>query len=347
MKINIITFYWSNNLGAIIQAFSLKSFVEKETDRSVKFNKYLPKNLVYRERVSQINKKNLNVIHKVLYKKIKIFNWKKKYLKCNLPTQKILEYEDDLYIYGSDEIWNYQNPFFGFDTYFFGKDNYKKKISYGASIGNAKNENYEIKEKLKKYLESFDEISVRDEASQLFVNYSISKKPQIVLDPCFLVDVDKVIKKKIEFNFNSIDYLLIYGDYFNKGQVKKIRQISKANNYKIISIGFFNEWADINFISADPLELIQYIINAKIVFTSMFHGVMLSYKYKKQFWISQDPYRINKLSFFLNNFGLTDRYLENFDNIKVDYKNYENKFHDLLNNSKMFLKKNIKLSLEN
>ena len=30
MKINIITFFWSNNLGALIQANSLKDFIQKK-----------------------------------------------------------------------------------------------------------------------------------------------------------------------------------------------------------------------------------------------------------------------------------------------------------------------------
>ena len=78
----------------------------------------------------------------------------------------------------------------------------------------------------------------------------------------------------------------------------------------------------------------------------MFHGVMLSYKYKKQFWISEDPYRINKLSYFVDYFGLKKRYLENIDKSLIDYKNYDNKFSDLLNLSKNFLIKNIYYSFK-
>ena len=343
MKINIITFFWSNNLGALIQAYSLKCFVEKELKKITKFNDYLPKNLIKRERNSQLNKKNLKIIHKIFFKKFKLFNWKKQFLNCNYPVEKIKNYYDDLYIYGSDEIWNYQNPFFGFDPYFFGKKNKKKKISYGASIGNTNYQKSENIDQIKVYLKEFEKISVRDLASQEFIQYCIGINPTIVLDPCFLIDIEKIIKKKINYNILNEDYVLIYGDYFNKKQIQIIKHFSKINNWKIISLGFYNSWADRNIISVDPLDLTHFIINSNLVFTSMFHGVMLSYKYKKQFWIAEDPYRINKLSYFIDYFGLKNRYLDK-DDIRddlIDYKNYKNKFLDLLDKSKDFLKQNL------
>tara|TARA_B100001057_G_scaffold458674_1_gene508148 strand:+ start:6369 stop:7403 length:1035 start_codon:yes stop_codon:yes gene_type:complete len=343
MKINIITFFWSNNLGALVQAFSLKRFIENKFNISPKFNTYSPKKLINRERISQINKKNFNIIHKIFLKKIKLFYWKNKFLKCDFPDQKINDYNDDLYIYGSDEIWNNQNPFFGFDPYFFGKGNPKKKISYGVSIGTTNYENNKNIEQIKNYLAKFEKISVRDSSSQNFVKYCIGTNPPIVLDPCFLINIDTIIKKKIDYDFENDKYILIYGDYFNKQQIEDIKKISNKNKWKIISISFYNNWADKNFITADPVDLIYFIINSNLVFTSMFHGVMLSYKYKKQFWISEDPYRINKLSYFIDYFGLKNRYLDKGDirNDLIDYKNYNNKFLDLLDKSKNFLKQNL------
>ncbi len=341
MKINIITFFWSNNLGALIQAFSLKNFIEKETKKKIRFNNYQPKDLIKRERFSQINRKNISIIHKVILKKIKLFNWKRKFLKCDFPNQKILDYNDDLYIYGSDEIWNNQNPFFGFDPYFFGKNNSKKKISYGASIGSSNLKNNINIDQIKNYLLKFEEISVRDLESQKFVTHCIGSKAPIVLDPCFLIDIEDIIKKKISYNFRDKNYILIYGDYFSKRYIENIKLVSKTNKWKIISLGFYNSWADKNFIAANPLDLVHSIINSKLVFTSMFHGVMLSYKYKKQFWISEDPYRKNKLSFFVDYFSLKNRYLENMNDSLINYGNNKNKFDDLLNLSKNFLKKNL------
>ena len=208
MKINIVTFYWSNNLGALIQAFSLKKFIEEECKKSIKFNSYAPKKLVEKERISQINKKYSSVLLNVFSKKIKLFFWKKKFLNCKLPSQKIIDYQDDLYIYGSDEIWNYQ--IFGFDPFFFGKDNIKKKISYASSVGNIDLKNDNSIMSIKDYLKKFEEISVRDSFTQKFIKDCIGKEPVIVLDPCYLVNLENFSIFKKNYNLDTKNYTLVY-----------------------------------------------------------------------------------------------------------------------------------------
>ena len=51
-----------------------------------------------------------------------------------------------------------------------------------------------------------------------------------------------------------------------------------------------------NIINVNPTDLI-FVNYSKFVITSMFHGVMLSYKFKKQFWYSEDT--IEKISWVI------------------------------------------------
>ena len=74
----------------------------------------------------------------------------------------------------------------------------------------------------------------------------------------------------------------------------------------------------------------------------MFHGVILSFKNKKDFWFSQDPYRINKLSFFIKKFKLFSRTMENLDDTKINYKIFQSNLLDWIETSKEYLRKNIK-----
>ena len=60
MNIEIITFYWSNNLGALIQAISLRELLKIKLNRKVDFNRYMPKDLILAEKKSQLNKSNLS-----------------------------------------------------------------------------------------------------------------------------------------------------------------------------------------------------------------------------------------------------------------------------------------------
>ncbi len=352
MKINIITYHWSNNLGALVQSLSLKNFLEKNFRIHIEFNSYLPELLIKRERNSQLNLQNLPFLFSIIQKKINLFNWKKKILDISVSKKKLNLFDKDIYIYGSDEIWNYNNPFFGFDPYFFGDSNHQKKIAYGCSIGNSKPkvEQNLISEKIKKNLETFSAISVRDQNSFDLVKDLSSLKPNIVLDPCFLSDPEVLIADKSTYNkkFKKTEYVLIYGDYFNKNEIQNILNFGKTHNLEIISVGSINRWANKNIINANPTDLIFFIKKSKFVITSMFHGVMLSYKYKKQFWYSEDPYRKNKLGFFLEKLDLKKQKIENLGINQIDYKNKEVEFDLWKKNSSDFLINSInKLSNKN
>ena len=73
MKINIITYHWSNNLGALVQSLCLKKFLEKHFEIHVEFNNYLPELLIKRERISQLNLQNLPFLFRIIQKKNKSF----------------------------------------------------------------------------------------------------------------------------------------------------------------------------------------------------------------------------------------------------------------------------------
>lgn len=345
MKINIVTYHWSNNLGALVQALSLKRFLEKNFDINIEFNNYLPELLINRERNSQINSQNLPFLFEIFQKKINLYHWKKNFLKLVVSKKKTILFDKDLYIYGSDEIWNYENPFFGFDPYFFGESNNQKKIAYGCSIGNAKSEinSSFIYEKIKKNLDTFTAISVRDQNSFDLVRNLSSSKPNIVLDPCFLSDPEILNPDKSAYGkkFKKKEFILIYGNYFNKLEIQNILNFSKSQNLEIISISYINRWANKNIINVNPTDLFFFINNSKFVITSMFHGVMLSYKFKKQFWYSEDPYRKKKLEYFLEKLNLKKQKINNLGLNQIEYKDKETEFNLWKKKSSEFLINNI------
>ena len=65
---------------------------------------------------------------------------------------------------------------------------------------------------------------------------------------------------------------MIYGKYFSKEEIKKIIELCKNKNLLILSIGYHNEWADLNILDADPFEFLKFLKFSDIIFTSMFHG---------------------------------------------------------------------------
>ena len=346
MKYEIITFNWSNNLGALIQSISLREFINSELSYKAKFNRYMPKNLILAERRSQFNKKNFKFIIDKLKQKIHLFYWKKKIANFQTPIKKKIFSSQNLYVYGSDEIWNFSSKIFDFEPHFYGESNPNVKIAYGCSIGNANlreisNKNYKL---IKKNLKRFKSISVRDENSFNFIKKLTNLKPKIVIDPCFLSKPKIFDGNRSRFNkiFYKNKYILVYGNYFNSSEIKKLISFSKKKKLIIISIYFVNKWADHNVINVNPNDLIFFIKNSKYVITSMFHGVMLSYKYKKQFWYSVDPYRENKLGFFLNKLDLKKQHIKYIGSSKIKYSLKSSVLSKWIKSSKNFLKINLK-----
>ena len=340
MSIQIFTFYYTNNYGALIQSQSLKKFLEENTDLNVHFAQYQPKALLYREIYRPIITKNLAVSFKNLIKSYKLKNWKtKKNLAAPTKNKEIIK--KPISIYGSDAIWH-TFSWLGFQPYYFGEGNEGFKISYAASIGPTDSDNTNIvtQSKIKVLLNKFTHISVRDTNTARLVKKMTGHDPLIVVDPVFLTDLYFInsIKK------NTEKFAIIYGVVFSDEDKIKIVNFCKSKNLKTISIGYYNDWVDKNFIHANPDEFLSHLSNAEYIFTSMFHGVMFSVKFKKNFWYSLDPIRTNKIEYFINNLNLSSRSLINSRELsdEIDYKNIYVKLNLWINKSKEFLLKSIK-----
>lgn len=159
MKIGILTFYCSDNYGAMLQAYGLMNFVKK-INSDVEIVPYAPYYLVgrhwfipyypfksIRERFMWTLtgiKHNLQMKGDFIRQKSNMVRFRKQYLVKNerpirtIKGLKALDY--DVYIVGSDQIWN-PNITFGLRKPYFGAfcNSYKQKvISYAASLGGSK-----------------------------------------------------------------------------------------------------------------------------------------------------------------------------------------------------------------
>jgi hypothetical protein len=341
-KVGIITFHWSNNFGAILQALSLRSYMKNNFKLDVEFEKFMPYSIIKRERMSLIRNKNIQLFYFKLKKNFISYYWKRRVANLEPPDQNIVKFDKSLYVYGSDEIWNYSGRIFEYNPYYFGQNNPKPKISYATSIGSVSNYKFKYVDEIKRNLKKFVAISVRDKNSYDFIEYCTKIKPTIVLDPCLLINIKFLDIANNKYNsYKTISFILVYGTYFSPQEIKEIINIKNNNRCVLVSVGYYNSWCDKNILELTPVDFVFFIKNSKIVFTSMFHGVIFSFKYKKNFWYSKDPYRKNKLSFFLEYFNLEKRSIDNLSKKEIDYKIIQSKYKEIKDISEEFLKKNI------
>lgn len=308
-KIGILTYSKGANYGGTLQCLALYKTIQKISNSELEVINYnghynfISKYLA-NTGLSRNIKKNLrnivtithNIFFKMLYVDniLKKFNeFRKKELKMTRSVSKedikknILEFTD--IIVGSDQVWSVYLGKNGYNPFFLEDIKGINKFSYAACSGRNLFKK-EDEESLKKALNDFDEISVRNLHTFNFVKDLTGKKSKIVADPTILYDFKEYLNNIIIEEKYIITYIL--GDEINGGHEKVIKEIKqKYKNMKIIAIGLplGNEgirkysWADKVFYDLKPEKWLNLINQAEFVYTDSYHGVLFSLKFHKNF----------------------------------------------------------------
>ncbi|MBE9045939.1 polysaccharide pyruvyl transferase family protein, partial [Pleurocapsales cyanobacterium LEGE 10410] len=83
-----------------------------------------------------------------------------------------------------------------------------------------------------------------------------------------------------------------------ENQIKSlIELLTKNKNYLVLSLCKPNKLADLNVISIDPKEWVEYFKNASYVITNSYHGTIFSLKFERLFTVltSSDNIKIKDL----------------------------------------------------
>lgn len=206
----------------------------------------------------------------------------------------------DVVIIGSDEVWNLYHPWYGKCPLFYG-DGVKAQrlISYAASFGNYPAA-WELAPEWSNRLYNFDAIAVRDENSKLLVSRALEEEPELVLDPC--LQFDPAVPEQ-ECAHLPERYAAVYGHNFSPSFIREVRRWARKARLPLISIGYRNDWADEQWITAGPLEFAQFIKNAEAVATNFFHGCVFALKYEKPFVCETSDYRSFKVQGLMKKLG--------------------------------------------
>lgn len=359
MKIGIMTFWESqDNYGQILQCYALQKFLRNKGHDAflIKFRRISKKNNLikriwlfiskniwdinyYKQRRLSTEFRRLNSIQGEENKKHPrhFESFKKKYIKS---TEKIYNQFDikenppkaDVYIAGSDQIWNGLNAEYFLD--FVPKD--KIKIAYAAS-GLPSNAGKEYA----KGLSNFDIITVRESSSVKICEKLGFDNIKVVPDPTFLLEPEEY-----PFEFHTPEdedfkrpYLLIYllGNKMNYN-IDDVLTWASNKNLEVKFVAS-NGYSDQNVKIYPKIEdWIALIKNAKYIVTNSFHGMVFSIIMNKKFMViplcdefSQMNYRLNSTLGFL---GLENRILNSSLEVIQDDIDY-GKVNRILSNQRI------------
>lgn len=364
MKIKTITCHDVYNVGASLQAYALVKYLNN-LGYDTEIIDYKPPYLehykltgvdnpaydrpIFRQ-AYQILKFPMRLVNR-LSKRKKVFdNFTKKYLPRTerkyismVELRENLPYAD-LYIAGSDQIWN---PLFrnGKDPAFFlnfAPDN-SRKISYAASFA-VDDISEEDRNRMEQWLKRLDAISVR-ETSGVALLRSMNLQGTQVCDPVFLLN--DLEWKQLAVYPKEARYLFVY-DFDNNEQLQLIaRKLAKKRNLKIVSV-FPMKGADMVYGDMGPKEFIGTICNAEIIISNSFHATAFSIIFEKEFYVINRKEQINtRMRDLLLEIGL-EKCLVSFSgeiesNDSIVWESVNNKMNIIINRSKSFLKRQVEM----
>lgn len=256
----------------------------------------------------------------------------------------------DTYITGSDQVWN-PTQSYCIEPYFLTFIKSGKKISYASSIGITDLTSGE-KRKFKKWLSSYDTISVREASAQKFLQDLTGRDITCVADPTFLLD--REYWKEIAVKPENDSYILVFTLGYEKHIVEYALKLAKEGNKKLVVIGVEQPVAEgyITVNDATAQRWLGYIANADMVITDSFHCTVFSIILQaRRFFTYISPWsgRGSRIVDLLSLFGLKENILNvqltqsynNLEKITPDYDKIKHIFDAEQSRSRKFLIENI------
>lgn len=331
-KIGIITFHASYNCGSMLQAYALQKTIQRRYGALCEIINYSnPEqqrmySILYKPRnIKDVFRNMLNLVfyykikkHCIDYEKFQKNNFHLSGTRIDsLKELQESNIDYDVYIAGSDQVWNINARDFD-DAYFLPFVKSGTKVAYAVSLGATNPNHLNNRMTYAAYLESFNGISVREKNAQRWIGKLTNKNISICVDPTLLLPTDEWKKITGEREIKG-KYIFWYTMVYKKEIREIVTKIGKKYHMPIYVLDA-REWsrralylhgiklAD----NGGPGSFLSLIKNAELIITSSFHGAVFSNIFKKNFWyinIHNKNTDDDRASFLLSQLGLQDRYI--------------------------------------
>ncbi len=329
--IGILTFYWADNYGAMLQAYALKRYLENMGEQAV-IIPYAPYKLTagywpvpFVARRRENGSLRYRFYYGVFLRYLQNFRhfkrrrtlmrgFRHRYLTSAPPLRKAEDISLKPYksvFIGSDQVWNPAITV-GMDNAYTGNLSQREScrlVSYGASFGGSLLSEAD-RETFLRHVGGFHAVSVREASGAEYARRLLGREVEHVLDPTLLLersDWEKIAKVPPEK-----DYILLYQIGLRKPLLRCAQALSAALGKRLVA---FANPADAHYIQeyepeAGPAEFVGYVQNACCVLTNSFHGTALSILFEKPFLTYCRDARDVRQKDLLESLGLDSRLLE-------------------------------------
>jgi hypothetical protein len=327
MKTATITFQNTNNYGAALQCYALhKTIISLGADNEV--INYVSPYLNHSYSIGALREKGLiryclGIAYAIIRSpRNKNFAKFRRFIKLtstyDYKTIGSIEQRFDLFIAGSDQVWN--GGLVGYDkNYFLGfiKES-TKKVSYAASFGFL-NIPQDKRDWYKKILSDYKYYNVREESGISIIKDLLDVNANLTIDPTLLLS-RKDWESVMALPSVTEPYILVYQLSPSNQLIEVVEKMRLITGYKVIAIpfimGLYFKYS--SRIKSGPAEWLGLFHQADYIITDSFHGTVFSVLFNKRFWacVSQNEVRITSL---LRQLGLEKRLIFSDKNINVDF----------------------------
>ena len=347
-----MTFHWATNYGAVLQAFALKTYLEKNIPNAKVFViDYYPEK--YEKRLkNSLRVKSMKALQRNLLdiqKDKKISSFRKR---LNL-TQRFLSVDAlrnsgmqmDILIAGSDQIWNQSYTMLGegkpTSAYYLDFQPTARKIAYAASFGCEKLAP-EVADYVRPLLTAFDAISVRENTGKTIIS-DMGLSATLVCDPTLLIgqeDFDTFAESPVGEPYIA--------SYFIRAQTKSsiqfverlAGQLDSTKRLRVIDNCSVEHW-------------VGAIKSASYLITNSYHGVVFACKYHVPFFVLTEEGKLKGMNdrFYtlLNRLGLQQRMiteqcdLQTLKDMEINWSDVDKRLMEIGAESGAFLQQHCSL----
>lgn len=268
----ILNFWPCQNYGALMTCYGVKCLMEKLGKKSKVIN-YFPKT-VFRDRYSGSFTENFAEKYLDLTTNVRTLS----------GLQNLNKYAD-IFVAGSDQIWNQQiarthhlNTSDGLYLLDF-VSNAKKKLSYSASFGvDFFNGTEGEKNNFRHFLNRFDGISVREDSGVKIIENEFGHQAFQAIDGAFHIPAEKLAELCGDEKAPQEKYIGCYVlPYYtsNIWYTKRVEEISRSLDLPVKTLTFSPQ--------TSVAEWLSFIRNAELVITDSYHATVLSIIFNRPF----------------------------------------------------------------
>jgi len=362
MKICLLTLHSTTNYGGILQCYATQKILENFGE--VKILNYRNKFFKKQTQLVRFGMQPRDVLRIAkdlcrLYSRYHTINKFQEFINSRLNLHAFndsqlsdLVGEFDVFIVGSDQVWNpkilgEKNEFDDIYLLNFVKD--KRKVSYASSMGS-----YEVSngDKLISALSSFNYLSLREKDSANSISKILDREVSHVLDPTLLYDKKDWTSMLNLSSSNNNKYIFLYAIKKDKIFVEAVNSFSEKLGIDVIIVDqdpYISFNVTRHYKSAGPELFLSLLLNAELIITNSFHGTAFSINFEKSFYTTVPHSSPNRVVSLLSSVGLSDRLIANqnqLNNIchdqQLDFTDASQKLTKLRNLSLEYLKRSLK-----